>query len=219
MRKIYVLVFFIVFAIYCFGQNVGTEIGDIAPDIKLPTPKGDTVSLYSLRGKVVLIDFWASWCGPCRRENPVVVKAYDQYKDKLFSIGEHFTVYGVSLDKTKQSWENAIKDDNLTWTNVSDLLYWKSAAAIDYKVRGIPSNFLINGKGVIIGKNLRGAKLEKELSKYEIKDPVIEFEKALNSLKLEYNRLSGSEKYKNRKELKKILKNIATLEKLIKQLK
>ncbi len=219
MKKIIVLVIAITFASLTFGQKTGIEIGDIAPDIKLPTPEGDTVSLYSLRGKVVLIDFWASWCGPCRRENPFVVKAYNDYKDKMFTSGENFTVYSVSLDKTKESWEKGIKDDDLTWTNVSDLAYWNCVPAKEYKVRGIPSNFLIDGEGVIIAKNLRGEKLDAELAKIEIKDPVLEFELALKELNLEYNRLSDSDKYADRKELKKIRKSINSLEKLVKQLK
>jgi thiol-disulfide isomerase/thioredoxin len=219
MKKIVVLVFITAIAVLTYGQKTGIEIGDVAPDIKLPTPQGDTVSLYSLRGEIVLIDFWASWCGPCRRENPFVVRAYNEYKDKMFSSGEKFTVYSISLDKTKASWEKGIKDDKLVWTNVSDLAYWDCAPAKDYKVRGIPANFLIDGEGVIIAKNLRGEKLEAELAKIEIKDPVIEFEMALNELNLEYNRLSGSEKYADRKELKKIRKSINSLEKLVKQLK
>jgi thiol-disulfide isomerase/thioredoxin len=219
MNRIIILVFAIFFTATTFGQNVGTEIGDIAPDIKLPAFDGDSVSLYSLRGKVVLIDFWASWCGPCRRENPVVAEAYDEYKDKTFSVGQNFTVFGVSLDKTKESWVKAIKDDKLIWTNVSSLAYWNCASAKEYKVRGIPSNFLIDGKGVIIGKNLRGQKLEAELSKYEVKDPILEFESSLNELNLTYNLLQGSEKYADKKELKKIKKNIDIIEQLLKKLK
>lgn len=219
MKKIVVLVVIIAFAVSTYGQKTGIEIGDIAPNIKLPTPKGDTISLYSHRGKVVLIDFWASWCGPCRRENPYVVKAFNEYKDKMFSSGQNFTVYSVSLDKSKVSWEKGIKDDKLVWTNVSDLAYWDCESAKDYKVRGIPANFLIDGEGVIIAKNLRGEKLEAELAKLEIKDPVVEFENVLNDLNLEYNRLAGAEKYADRKEIKKIRKSINALEKLVKQLK
>jgi thiol-disulfide isomerase/thioredoxin len=219
MKRFTILVFAIAIAIYASGQNVGTEIGDIAPDIKLPTPEGDSISLYSLRGKVVLIDFWASWCGPCRKENPHVVEAYNEYKDKSFSVGEKFTVYGVSLDKSKDSWVKGIADDGLVWTNVSDLAHWNCAPAKEYKVRGIPANFLIDGNGVILAKNLRGEKLIQELDKYKVLDPIVEFEQSLKELKLKYNLLENSEKYSSRKELKKVKKSINSLEKLVNSLK
>jgi thiol-disulfide isomerase/thioredoxin len=219
MKRFTILVFTIAIAIYASGQNVGTEIGDIAPDIKLPTPEGDSISLYSLRGKVVLIDFWASWCGPCRKENPHVVEAYNEYKDKSFSVGEKFTIYGVSLDKSKDSWVKGIADDGLNWTNVSDLAHWNCAPAKEYKVRGIPANFLIDGNGVILAKNLRGEKLVQELDKYKVLDPIVEFEQSLKELKLKYNLLENSEKYSSRKELKKVKKSINSLEKLVNSLK
>lgn len=219
MKKIVLIAISALFTISLLGQNIGTEIGDLAPEIKLPTPEGDTVSLSSLRGQVVLIDFWASWCGPCRRENPVVVEAYANYKDKQFSVGKGFTVYGVSLDKTEAAWTKAIADDKLSWTNVSDLKYWSCAPAKEYKVKGIPANFLIDENGIIIGKNLRGEKLEVMLAKYEQKDPLQEFESMLISLRLEYNKLAESDKYADRKELKKINKSIIKLESLLKGLK
>lgn len=117
------------------------------------------VKLSDFRGKYVLLDFWASWCGPCRQENPNVVKAYKTYKDK------NFTVLGVSLDQPgkKQDWLQAIEKDGLTWTQLSDLQGWKNAASTLYGVRGIPANFLIDPQGKIVGKDLRGAALEKKL--------------------------------------------------------
>lgn len=133
---------------------VGAEV----PEINLPDPSGNLVPLSSLRGKVVLIDFWASWCKPCRRENPNVVAAYQQYKDK------GFTVYGVSLDRTKDAWVNAIALDNLTWTHVSDLKFWQSAAAKAYGVSSIPFAVLIDAEGKVIGKNLRGPALQQKLA-------------------------------------------------------
>lgn len=134
------------------------DIGGLAPDIVMNSPEGQEVKLSSLRGKVVLIDFWASWCGPCRRENPNVVKAYNKYKDKGFEI------YGVSLDNDKSKWEYAIKKDGITWVQVSDLRGWQNAAAKRYKVSSIPQTVLLDKDGRIIAKNLRGAALEAKLA-------------------------------------------------------
>lgn len=136
----------------------GIQIGDSAPEITLNTTGDKPLSLSSLRGKVVLIDFWASWCGPCRQENPNVVKAYNRFKDKGFEI------FSVSLDKDKTAWVKAIEKDGLLWpSHVSDLKYWQSAAAQTYGVNGIPATFLLDKDGKIIGKNLRGEALEKKL--------------------------------------------------------
>ena len=207
------------FSLNTFAQKTGTEIGDLAPEIKLPNPNGDSISLSSLRGQVVLIDFWASWCGPCRKENPHVVEAVNNYKDKNFSIGKGFTVYGVSLDKTKENWVKGIADDKLDWTNVSDLAHWACLPAKEYGVRGIPANFLIDKDGIIIAKNLRGDALPAMLEKYILKDPIQEFEAVLKSLILEYNRIADNEKYTGRKELKKLKKNIDSIQKTIEALK
>ena len=132
-----------------------TSIGTVAPDFTQNDPKGKPVKLSDFRGKYVLIDFWASWCGPCRQENPNVVKAYAQFKNKNFEI------LGVSLDNpnAKTAWLNAIERDKLTWTQVSDLQGWKNQAARLYGVESIPQNFLVDPDGVIIAKNLRGENL------------------------------------------------------------
>lgn len=135
-----------------------TAIGQPAPEIALPNPEGQVIKLSSMKGKYVLVDFWAKWCGPCRQENPNVVRVYNKYKDK------GFTVFGVSLDRTKEDWLKAIKDDNLTWTHVSDLKFWQSEAAKTYGITGIPFSILLDPDGVIIAKNLRGAALEEKLA-------------------------------------------------------
>ncbi len=144
--------------------KTGLEIGNKAPEIKLMSPEGKVIALSSLKGKMVLIDFWASWCGPCRRENPSVVQAYQSYKDKNFENAKGFTIYSVSLDKSKDKWISAIEEDKLSWSyHVSDLLGWNSIAAQAYGVRGIPDNFLIDGDGIIVAKRLRGPYLDAAL--------------------------------------------------------
>lgn len=137
----------------------GVNEGAMAPEINLATPAGPTLALSSLRGKYVLIDFWASWCGPCRRENPNVVKTYATYKDKGFEI------FGVSLDQNREAWLKAIEADKLVWKHVSDLQYWNSAGAQAYQVNSIPQTFLVNPEGRIIAKGLRGAALDNYLAK------------------------------------------------------
>lgn len=131
---------------------------DMAPDLVVADRDGNPLALSSLRGKVVLLDFWASWCGPCRMENPNVVKLYDKYKDK------GFTIYSVSLDQDKSAWLKAIESDNLKWPNhVSDLKGWQSEAAAVYGVNSIPATFLIDKDGKLIESGLRGARLEQKL--------------------------------------------------------
>lgn len=134
------------------------EIGQPAPDFTQNDTLGNPVSLMSLRGKWVLVDFWASWCGPCRAENPNVVEAYRKYNAK------GFTVLGVSLDRDKGKWLQAIADDQLTWMHISDLKYWDNAAAKLYGIRSIPANLLLDPNGIIVGKNLREQALQDKLA-------------------------------------------------------
>ena len=134
------------------------SMGQIAPDFELPTPDGEMIKLSSLRGKYVMIDFWAAWCKPCREENPNVVRLYEAYKDKGFDI------LGVSLDRTKEAWVEAIAQDGLSWTQVSDLAYFNSVAASLYQIEAIPATYLLDPDGKIIGKDLRGPSLESKLA-------------------------------------------------------
>lgn len=144
---------------------IGIQYGLRAAEIELPAPDGEKIALSSLHGKLVLVDFWASWCPPCRKENPELVKLYEKYKDTEFENGSGFEIYSVSLDRNKEAWVKAIEDDKLSWPiQVSDLVGARTQPALDYGVQAIPSSFLLDKNGVIIGVSLRGEKLAETIA-------------------------------------------------------
>ncbi len=138
------------------AQVVGVDVGDIAPEIDLPNTKGEKIALSSLRGSLVLIDFWASWCGPCIKEQPLLLKLHNAYPEKL-------SIYGVSMDTKKPLWTAAIAKGKLPWTNVSDLKYWQSPTIADYMLQSVPLNFLIDKNGIILAKNIHGQALDEKI--------------------------------------------------------
>ncbi|MAZ54455.1 MAG: alkyl hydroperoxide reductase [Flavobacteriales bacterium] len=164
--------FFLVSLLLISSINVNAQsinIGDKAPELAYNNPKEEILKLSSLRGKYVIIDFWASWCGPCRRENPNLVKTYNKFKNKRFLNGNGLEIYSVSLDNKYSSWVKAMTNDKMFWRyHVSDLKGWQSDGAVIYGVRSIPQTFIIDGNGFIIAKNLKGEDLNKFLNSKKI---------------------------------------------------
>ena len=149
MKKTLLILVFLCSVLNSTAQVVGLEVGDIAPEIDLPDTKGNNVALTSLRGDLVLIDFWASWCGPCTKEHPELIKLNTTYAGK-------FSIYSISMDTKKPAWLAAIAKQKLPWTQVSDLKYWKSPVVADYMLQSVPLNFLIDKNGIILAKNIHG---------------------------------------------------------------
>lgn len=163
MNKILIIVFSILTSV-ASAQEIGLKIGDIAPELEYNNPTENKMKLSSLKGKLVLIDFWASWCSPCRRENPNIVDAFRKFNKEKFKNGNGFEIYSLSLDSKQKAWVKAINKDQLFWKyHVSDLEGWQSEGSNKYGIRSIPSNVLIDGKGIIIAKDLKGPALHRFL--------------------------------------------------------
>ncbi|MEW5846342.1 MAG: TlpA disulfide reductase family protein [Bacteroidota bacterium] len=169
MKNTFIYLLIISLMHICLQGNTQEKIsvGQVAPDIIGQSPNGQEFMLSSLRGKLVLVDFWASWCSPCRKENPILVQVYEKYRDACFTNGHGFEIFSVSLDMKRDSWVNAIADDKLVWPcHVSDLKGWRSDIARSYGITAIPMNFLVDSSGVIVATNLRGSELSNTLRKY-----------------------------------------------------
>ena len=169
-NKLFTFIFLSLLSVTLLAQSSGQEaqlgvrIGNKAPELTGTSNTGKIMKLSETKGKIVLIDFWASWCGPCRRENPTVVSAYEKYKDKKFTGEKGFTIFSVSLDREENAWKQGITADKLFWPyHISDLKGWYSKHAAIYGVKSIPANFLIDGNGIILATGLRGPALGAKL--------------------------------------------------------
>ena len=166
MNKLVNILILVMMPVFIQAQNSrpALEVGTEFPDISVADVNGEKLSLSTLRGSVVLVDFWASWCGPCRYENKNVVSVYEKFKDTTFKSGNGFKIYSVSLDINKEAWQAAIQNDRLSWPDhVCDFGGWRSEPALKLGIHSIPSNFLLDANGIIIAKNLRGEDLNAKI--------------------------------------------------------
>ncbi len=167
MKKLWLFTAFLVSNLpFSYGQSQPTETGKKAPEIELSSPTGKLIPLSSLKGKLVLIDFWATWCAPCVQEQDELARLYQIFRNSAFTNGKGFEIYGVSLDAKRQDWEGTIAKKHISWTQVSDLRFWRSPVARTYNIQELPFNVLIDGNGTILARNLHGDELEKGISKF-----------------------------------------------------
>lgn len=164
MKKITLSISLIIFALILNAQSL--KVGDKVPEIIQNSITGAEFKLSSLKGQVVLVDFWASWCSPCRKETPYLIEVYNKYKDESFKIGQGFTIVSVSLDAKKDRWVKAVEEDDMVWPHhICDLRGMRNEAAVNYEVKSVPTNYLIDAEGIIVAINLRGKAVASALKK------------------------------------------------------